>query len=326
MPGIARVSIKVLRASAVACALTSLSQTAAFAQTAPATDPLPRTVSGKPDMQGVWVTAVLTGLELDEDIASVRIAPEDVEKVRDVLAIRDEGVYDPDFLFEGVSALSVVDGEHRAAFIIKPETGLMPFTPWAEARAEQNDDDFYNGHDDPEQRSTSERCISGTIAAPIRLLPLTIPQQIVQTDRHVIMRNEDVDSARIIEIGGAQLPAVMTSIGGHSTAVWEDDTLVIRTANLRDDYPYREAGARSIQITGDSVVIERITMISPDELHYEFTVEDPAIYTQDWLGEFIMHRSQEQVWEYACHEANYSLPNILKGGRAVEARQAAAAN
>ena len=287
--------------------------------------PLPRTETGRPDFQGVWVTAVLTGLELDEDIASVRVAPEDVEAVTQVLAIRDEGVNDPDFLFENVTALSVVNGEHRAAFIIQPESGLMPFTPWAEARAELSDEYFYNGYDDPEQRSTSERCISGTIAAPIRLLPLTIPNQIVQTDQHLVIRNEDVDSARIIEIGGDALPASMTSIGGHSTAEWDGDTLVIRTANLRDDYPYREAGARSIQVTGASVVIERLTMISPDEIHYAFTVEDPAIYAESWLGEFVMARSDVQVWEYACHEANYSLPNILKGGRAQQARQAAAA-
>lgn len=284
---------------------------------------IPRTIEGRPDFQGVWATLVVTELELSEDIAAVRVAPEDVAAVTEMLAVPSDGVFDPDFASHGVTELSVVNGEHRAALIILPESGLMPFTPFAIERAKKNDDDFFNGHDDPEQRSTSERCISGLIAAPIRLLPLVIPNQIVQTDSHLVIRNEDVDGARIVDLSGGAPPPELTSVAGYSRGEWEGDTLVIRTTHLRDGFPYREAGSRSVQITGDSVVIERLTILSPDEIHYSFTVEDPAIYTEPWLAEYVMKRSGEHVWEYACHEANYSLPNILKGGRAQQARQVA---
>lgn len=287
---------------------------------------IPRTIEGRPDLQGVWATLVVTELELDQDIASVRVAPEDVEAVKEMLATPDDGVFDPDFALHGVTELSVINGEHRAALISMPASGLMPFTPFALERAEQNDEDFYNGHDDPEQRSTSERCIAGLVAAPIRLLPLVIPNQIVQTDDHLIIRNEDVDGARIISLFGEAPPPELTSIAGHSQGGWEGDTLVVRTTHLRDEFPYREAGSRSVQITGDSVVVERFTMLSPEEIHYSFTVEDPALYTEPWLAEYVMKRSDEHVWEYACHEANYSLPNILKGGRAQQARKPADAS
>ena len=111
-------------------------------------------------------------------------------------------------------------------------------------------------------------------------------------------------------------PDVVRSIGGYSSGRWENDTLVVETTHLRAIDPARNVAGRPLVLSRRSKVTERFTRVSPTELFYRFTVEDDEVYTRPWSGEFSMTRFDQPIYEYACHEANYSLTNILRGGRA----------
>ena len=97
---------------------------------------------------------------------------------------------------------------------------------------------------------------------------------------------------------------------------WDGDTLVVETTNMRADDPARNVAGRPLLLSRHSKVTERFTRVSPSELFYRFTVEDETLYTRPWSGEFSLTRFDQPIYEYACHENNYSLTNILRGGRA----------
>jgi hypothetical protein len=113
------------------------------------------------------------------------------------------------------------------------------------------------------------------------------------------------------------------SVEGYSVGHWEADTLVVRTSGLLADDPERDVLGRPLLISRESTITERFTRVSDRELFYRFTVEDDRLYTQPWTGEFSMTRHDGPIYEYACHEGNYSLANILRGGQAEAARRAA---
>lgn len=285
----------------------------------------PRTLDGQPDLGGVWSLATLTPMERPEDVATTAVSEAEAEQISARFAQQFySGVTDPDFTHYGSNSLMAVDGEYRAAFIVAPDSGQLPYTPEAQARSVVEFDRFLNAYDHPEERPMSERCIGGSGSAPMRLFPIVIPREIFQTEGYVILRTEDVDGTRIIELDGAPPPANLRSVAGYSSGSWEGHTLVVRTTHLSADFPYREGLGRAVQVSEDSVVIERFTRLSPDELLYQFTVDDPDLYAEPWLGEFVLRRDATPVWEYACHEANYSMKGVLLGGRFEQARVAAA--
>ena len=114
------------------------------------------------------------------------------------------------------------------------------------------------------------------------------------------------------------MPQSLRSIGGYSVGHWEGDTLVVQTTNLRADYPARMVIGRPLPISRHTTVTERFTRVSATELFYRFTIDDAELYTQPWSGELSMTRYDGRLYEYACHENNYSLPNALRGARAQE--------
>jgi hypothetical protein len=140
--------------------------------------------------------------------------------------------------------------------------------------------------------------------------------QIVQTPDHVMILMEMVHDARIVRIGGKHLPSHIRPWMGDSIGHWEGDTLVIDTTNFPLQQPFRGA-AENLH------VIERLTRVGPDSILYKFTVEDPTTFTRPWGGEIPFRASSEPIYEYACHEGNYALGNILRGERQRE-REAAA--
>ena len=127
---------------------------------------------------------------------------------------------------------------------------------------------------------------------------------------------------RLIHLGAVPPPDVMRSIGGYSVGRWEQETLVVETTHLRADDPARSVTGRPLLLSRQSTITEWFTRVSPTELFYRFTIEDDELYTTPWSGEFSMTRHDGPIYEYACHEGNYSLPNILRGGQAEAARLA----
>ena len=276
---------------------------------------VPRTEHGHPDFQGIWATSFLTTLERPAGVASLVATPEEAPKLAAAIRARIPAVIDPDVQLHDIQQLAMVKGEYRTSVIVEPEDGRLPFTPQGlelAMRVEARN----NTYDDPEQRPLAERCLENLAYAPIRTLRVTLPRQIIQTRDAVVIAPEDSSGARVIHLGGQAPPDVVRSISGYSVGRWENDTLVVETTHMRADDPARNVAGRPILLSRRSKVTERFTRVSPTELFYRFTVEDDQLYTRPWSGEFSMMRFDQPIYEYACHENNYSLTNILRGGRA----------
>jgi hypothetical protein len=140
-------------------------------------------------------------------------------------------------------------------------------------------------------------------------------KQIVQTPDHVMILNEMVHDARVVRVNGTHLPASLRRWMGDSIGRWDGDTFVVETTGFTDKTRFRGS-------TSNLKVTERFTRTDEKTLLYQFTIEDPATWTQPWSGEYTWAWSEEPLYEYACHEHNYSLQGILGGARVREAEEA----
>jgi hypothetical protein len=167
-------------------------------------------------------------------------------------------------------------------------------------------------------RSLGERCILsfGSSAGP-PMLPLLYNNnyQIVQTSDTLTILVEMVHDARVIRIGGKHVPSSIKLWMGDSIGHWEGDSLVVETTNFRKEVEFRGSAE-------NQKVVEHFTRISPSQIRYQFTVENPDVYSRPWSGEQALNATNDNLYEYACHEGNYALPHILAGARAAEQESA----
>ena len=236
------------------------------------------------------------------------------------------------FYFDRGNAGFQIDGQWRTSIITDPPNGRRP-PPTPEARAQraslagffrpntgsawwlENDLNAPGPYDDPEIRPLSERCLLGfgsTAGPPMLPVLYNNLKRIVQTEDTVMILVEMVHDARIIRLNQAHAPAEIRTWLGDSVGHWEGDTLVVDTTNFRDT-PALGQASRNLH------VVERFTRIDADTLLYQFTVDDPTVWTAPWSGEYVWPASENKVYEYACHEANYSFGGILRGARVLEA-------
>ena len=146
----------------------------------------------------------------------------------------------------------------------------------------------------------------------------------VETPDNLVIHSEGSSDLRIFGIGAPRRPEAVRSRGGDSIARWEGDTLVVETTHIRSESPIRiSVGFTPLLLRDNATLIERFTLVSKDELLYQFTVDDPEIYARPWLAEYSMMRTTGRQFEMACHEGNYSLTNILQGSREQDRRKAA---
>ena len=151
--------------------------------------------------------------------------------------------------------------------------------------------------------------------------------QIVQTKNSFVVRHEIMHGVRIIPVDGS--PHVAKNVRmlfGDSRGRWEGDTLVVDTTNYGDRTPFRgpPATARQDVFTGRELhVTERFTRQDADSILYRFTVDDPGTFVKSWSGEMLMRKMEGPLFEYACHEGNYAMGNILRGARLKESEEAA---
>jgi hypothetical protein len=240
------------------------------------------------------------------------------------------GGYNGFWLDPGLNVIRI-DGVARSSIIIDPPNGRLPPPTDAgrkrlaeiAARAKR-----FGEFDHPEMRPLSDRCLLsfGSNAGP-PMLPNYFYNNnytIVQTRDHVMILTEMNHDARIIPIGAeTRVPARLRPWFGDSIGRWEGDTLVVETTNIHPMqldqtsilWAYRGA-SENLKVT------ERFTRTGPDTILYRFTMEDPTIFTAPFTGELPFNRIDEMVYEYACHEGNYALSNILSGERARERREA----
>jgi hypothetical protein len=245
------------------------------------------------------------------------------------------GGYNNFWLNQG-SAFTVVAGQIRTSIIVDPPNGQLP--PYneaarnrlASARAASTSTAAERGvgaaetpgaYDNPEQRPLAERCLLGfgSTSGPPALPNYFYNDlhQIVQTSDSIMILSEMVHDARIVRMNAQHLPKSIRRWMGDSVGHWEGDTLVIDTTNFTDKTRFQGS-------TENLHVIERLSRMDENTLLYRFTVEDPDTWDQPWSGEYIWPATTQPIYEYACHEGNYALTNVLRGARHQEAEKAAA--
>ncbi len=196
----------------------------------------------------------------------------------------------------------------QTSLVVDPPDGRVPaLTAEGRARATAR---AARGYDSWQDRSLWERCI--TRGLPMIPGPYNNNYQILQTPDNVVILHEMIHDARIVPLDGR--PHVGQNIRqwfGDSRGRWEGNTLVVDTTNFTDKANYRGS-------TDGLHLIERFTRVDADTVKYEFTIDDPTTFTKKWTAAIPMARTDEQIYEYACHEGNYGIVNLLKGARAQE--------
>ncbi len=281
-----------------------------------------RTVDGQPDLQGVWSFATLTPLERPAEFAG-KAELTDAEAAAYAKRIRDGRNMDRR---DGGAAADVSrayndswwDFGNRASnqtsLIIDPPDGkLPPLTPEGQKRAAARAARASRPAEGPEDRSLGERCILGFNSGP-PMLPSAYNNnvQIFQSRDTVVLLNEMVHNARIIPIDGRPHRNVRQWVG-DSVGHWEGNTLVVDTINFTD-----EGTTFRIPVDENFHLVERFTRKDANTLIYDFTADDPTVQTKPWTARVPMTKSDEPIYEYACHEGNYGMYGILKGARAGE--------
>ena len=280
---------------------------------------LPRTPDGHP-ICGRLGNSTLTPLERPADLAEHEFFPDkaaaDYESLAQYL-VRLEGRYGTGEAAVTGEANGIwrtprkLGPDRRTSVIVQPANGRMPaLTPFARerldalARARK-----VHPADNPEELSINERCIIWGADPPLLQQADNNFLQIVQTRDQVAIFHEMIHDARIIAMDGRpHLPAGIQRWAGDSRGRWDGDTLVIDTTNFTDRTQFAGSG------TGLHVV-ERLTRTDLKTLKYEFTVEDPASFAAPWSGRLFMMRTNDKIYEYACHEGNYSMIGVLRGAR-----------
>ena len=298
----------------IACA--ALLAAASWAQeSAPPT----RTRDNYPDFSGTWESRWITPLERMRGAQAVSVDGETAQKLlAGHLAgmARRPGNSNPDSDMD-YTGLVPVGGRFRTSLVVDPDTGAIPFTSEANAAIETLYQD--PALDNPEERDPSERCIAGGGRAPMISPPANGYMQITQTGEHVVILTEGLNDVRIIPINGSKPDVRLVATQGISVAHWEGDVFVVETTDFKRDDVFRVAPPSGIlMLSPASRVVERFTPISSNEFRYRFTITDNSLYTAPWSAETTYLKTASPMFEYACHEGNYSLTNILQGGRRMD--------
>jgi hypothetical protein len=311
---------------------------------------VPRTPDGHPDLQGVWsnnsVTpmtrptqwkdrATVTDAEVEElkALAAKAVDPSGDaifgNFVQMVLNLKDSGKfnqvsYDPTTGNYNQFWMADRDWDNRTSLITDPPNGQMPpLTAAGQARRDRGRSVVVQGSESgpagrangPEDRPLSERCIS--YGAPRTGTGYNSYQQIIQSPETVVILQEMIHDARIVPMDGRpHLPSTVRQLHGDPRGHWEGDTLVVETTNFLNGF---QGSTPNVRVT------ERYTRASEDFINWELTVNDPDTWTQPWTFMIRLKKADGQLYEYACHEGNYSMTGILAGARAEEKAAAALA-
>jgi hypothetical protein len=285
-------------------------------QSAPASSyTVPRTPWGDPDLQGIWNFGTITPLERPAEMKDrSTLTPAEVARLNEEAATRGDRRITEDRVRDVEAAYNAAWWDRgvsigRTSLIIDPPDGrLPPYTPEGRARREILDERGYESH---RSRALNERCLVYR-PVPVRSTGYNNNNQIVQAPGYVAMLQEQIHEVRIIPLDGR--PHLGENIRpwlGDSRGRWEGSTLIVETRNFHPESNYEGAG-------GDRIVVERFTRVDAETLSYEFTVTDPKTWARPWTGQVPWRRDEGPIFEYACHEGNYGMVNLLKGARVQE--------
>jgi len=311
----------------IACCGAALVLAASVTLAAQPSSKTPRTTDGPPDLQGVWNFSTITPLERSAEFAGrefmtdaeakqfeARIAQQSNRDNRSDNPDADVASAYNEFWWDRGNKVARVNGKARTSLIVSPPDGRIPaLTADGQARAAARAEARrLHPADGPEDRSLGERCLLFNAGPPMLSGPYNNYVQILQTRDHVVILNEMIHDARIVPLDGRpHLPAAITSWLGDSRGHWDGNTLVVETTNFTAKTNVRGSGEKLR-------LVERFTRAGADTLLYEFTVNDPASFTQEWTAVLPMARTSDRIYEYACHEGNYAMTGILRGARSAE--------
>jgi hypothetical protein len=284
----------------------------------------PRLPDGHVDMQGIWQNSNLTPLERPQEFAQLMITEADAKRL-EVQYYLDFGgrnkPNDPGIALE-VRSFEPIRGELRSSQIIDPQDGKIPWRDGYKDQIVALQRAVLNAFDNPEQRPAPERCLSSNGAPPMQSTADANMFQLVQTAAITVILSEFIHDARIVRMNGAHSPGVITSWLGDSIGWWEGNTLVIETKYFSPSSAVRSSARHFFLVSPQTTVIERFSRVSENELNYVFNVADPTYYTRDWTAETSLRRSRKRMYEFACHEGNYSVRDMLEATRAQDAKEA----
>ncbi len=336
-----------IAAAALLCiaAVPGASQESPTTSLAPKDWTVPRLADGKPDLQGIWSNKTVTPFERPVDLGEKEFFTREEAEAYVARALergdRDNRTDDVNDVLSAYNAFWWDSGTSllptlRTSIVVDPRNGRIPplrperraaldaQRPALQARCEQPGCAIANSGapapaDDPKALDLMTRCISFGTAIPLLPSAYNNNHQIVQTEGMVAINTEMVHQVRRIPTDGRPpLPSNVRQWFGDPRGRWEGDTLVVETTNFKGEFFGRMASADE-----NLRVVERFTRVAPDVLLYQFTVDDPTAWTAPWSGEIPLVRADGLLYEYACHEGNRGMENILRAARQ-EIREAAA--
>ena len=315
-----------------------------------------RTAAGNPDLSGTYDGATLTPMSRPAEFGdNLYLTKEEAEQITararamNAAASADSdpnrgappaggdgspgaagnvGGYNA-FWIDAGDDVFTVDGKFRTSVIIDPPNGQLPgYTPRGEktmasliggvVRKNEGiawwlDQEGPGPYDNMEQRNNAERCLA-SFSGAVPSIPSLYNnfKRVIQTEDTVMILIEMIHDARIVRMGGEHKPSHLRSWMGDSIGWWEGDTLVIDTTNFVPNSLGYMGGTEEMH------VVERLTRMEDGNVLYNFTVDDPGHWTEPWTGEYVWQASNDKVYEYACHEGNYALGNIMRGARILE--------
>jgi hypothetical protein len=303
----------------------------ASAQSAPGYQPA-KTSWGAPDLQGFWSNTSLTTMQrpagakglvanaAEADALAHRnvysaaqreeagASKVDEKSSKELLSDQNSSRAYNRFWMDPGGSYAKVKGEFRTSWITTPEDGQIPYSEAGRAANMRS-----NTFESYEIRPLSERCLmsfTGGAGPVLNNGMYNNTYQIVQTPTSVMILTEMIHDVRVIPIGGKHAPKEIPKWGGDSIGWYEGNTLVVETVN---SHPKQRS-----YISPKGKVTERYTRWDDGSIYYQFTVEDPVLYTRSWGGEMQLNATNQPLYEYACHEGNYALAGILAGARTLE--------
>jgi hypothetical protein len=286
-----------------------------------------RTPDGQPDLQGTWTNPTITPFERPQELAGKPTLSDQEAAQLEQRAAQgrvdraptegDVGSYNQFWFDSGSKVVST----HQTSLVVDPADGRVPLKRDAE---EKRDFNLAHNSDSYEYMSPWDRCVTRGVPAAMFPAGYNNAYQIVQTPGYVVILSEMIHNTRIIPLDGR--PHVSGNIkewDGDSRGHWEGDTLVVDTTN------YNGKGWISTSAAGGRIkgipqsqslhVVERFRRVDADTIAYQVTIDDPDEYTQPWKVSIPLVRDPDyHIFEYACHEGNHAVENVLRGGRSLE--------
>ena len=287
----------------------------------------PRTAWGDPDLMGIWDFRTMTPLQRPAELAGkARLTSEEAAAYEaERVARLDKDRRAADGLSQAADVANAYNEfwwdygkelteDNRTSLIVDPADGRIPDrTAKADQRAATRRESRTRGAWGPEDRSVGERCILGFNAGPpMNPSAYNNNVQIFQSPGYVVLLIEMVHDARIVPLDGQpHLPGDLRQWRGDSRGRWDGDTLVVETRNFTGDTPFQSSGP-------NMTLTERFTRVGSERVIYEYTIDDPDTFAAPWTAAVPMKRTDQPLYEYACHEGNYGMTNLLAGARVEE--------